>query len=811
MKKNTTPITAWFKTQGWRPQTFQKETWQHYGAGKSGLLNAATGSGKTYALWGGILAEALTYKKTPAGLNALWITPLRALAVEIQKSTQQMTSDLIPEAQVGIRTGDTSSSERTRLKKKPPFGLVTTPESLHLLLSAKAHDRYFKHLKVIVVDEWHELIGSKRGVQIELAIAYLRSICPELKVWGISATLGNLSLANEILFGKFASQTVLVQSSTKKKIKVKALLPKKMERFPWRGHIGLHLLPQVIALVNKKQSTLLFTNTRAQCEIWFQKILEAVPDWAGQIAMHHGSMDKKTRLWVEDALRHNQLKLVVCTSSLDLGVDFSPVENCIQVGSPKGVGRFLQRAGRSGHQPGATSTIHFLPTHGMELIEALALQNAIQKQIIEDRIPYLKTFDVAIQFLMTLAIADGFHPKSLFEIIQNTFCFQELSKEEWQWMLNFLIQGSQSLQAYDEYKKAVIDDEGKIIVTNKRVAMRHRMSIGTIVSDADLKVKYFSGGYLGTIEEWFISKLKPGDVFTFAGRNLELVKVQHMEVLVRKSKSKKTKVPSWMGGRMSLSAHLSDLLRQTFHQLIHEKGPEINALNPILKQQLVESIIPTPDQFLIETFPSKEGYHAVFYPFEGRAVHEAIAGIIAYRLSLLSPTTFTMAYNDYGFELLSDQPIDIQGLIDNDLLTAEEVITDLKTSVNISEMARRKFRDIAVISGLVFQGYPDKPIKSKHLQSGAQLFYEVFKDYEPENLLYQQALSESYDHELEQGRLIQAFERIEKQTLHWADCKFPTPFSFPLVTDRLREKISSESIEDRIRKMYLQIEKATQS
>ncbi len=809
MKKKTAPIEAWFTTQGWHAQKFQKEVWEHYGKGKSGMLNAATGSGKTYALWGGILAEALQFKKTPSGLNALWITPLRALAVEIQKATEQMTSDLLPESKIGLRTGDTKSSERARLKQKPPFGLVTTPESLHLLLSSKTHGQYFKNLKVIVIDEWHELMGSKRGVQIELAIAYLKSICPDLKIWGISATIGNLQLAQEILFGRQAAQSVLVQSNSKKKIKVKALLPKNMERFPWRGHIGLHLLPQVVRLVKKNQSTLLFTNTRAQCEIWFQNILASVPEWAGHIAMHHGSMDKKTRLWVEDALRNNSLKLVVCTSSLDLGVDFSPVENCIQIGSPKGVGRFLQRAGRSGHQPGATSTIYFLPTHAMELIEAMALQNAITKQIIEDRIPYIKTFDVAIQFLMTLAIADGFKPQELLKVVRGTFCYQELSNEEWQWMLNFLIQGSQSLEAYDEYKKAAYNEDGKILVTNKRVAMRHRMSIGTIVSDADLKVKYFSGGYLGTIEEWFISKLKPGDVFTFAGRNLELVRVQQMEVLVRKSKSKKTKVPSWMGGRMSLSAHLSDLLRQTLYQVLHEDGPEIKALAPVLKQQLLESIIPTENQFLIETFQTKEGYHAVFYPFEGRAVHEAIAGIIAYRLSLLSPISFTMAYNDYGFELLSDQPVDIQGILDNDLLTSEGVVDDLKTSVNISEMARRKFRDIAVISGLVFQGYPDKPIKSKHLQSGAQLFYEVFKDYEPDNLLYQQALSESYDHELEQGRLIQAFERIEKQKVHWAACKYPTPFSFPLITDRLREKISSESLEDRIRKMYLQIEKAT--
>lgn len=808
MKTALQPIEEWFEQRGWKPQKFQKDTWQAYMEGKSGMLNAATGSGKTYALWGGIMAEALQKKAIKKGVNALWITPLRALAVEIQKSTQTMAKELIPELKIGLRTGDTTTSVRNKLKQKPPFGLVTTPESLHIQLSTKTHQAYFKNVQAVVVDEWHELMGSKRGVQMELAIAYLKTICPKLKVWGISATIGNLDLARAILFGKTVKETVLIRSGFQKKIVVHPLLPNKMDRLPWRGHIGLHLLPQVVEIVNAAQSTLLFTNTRAQCEIWFQKILDQVPDWAGQMAMHHGSMDKKTRLWVEEALRNNTLKLVVCTSSLDLGVDFSPVENCIQVGSPKGVGRFLQRAGRSGHQPGAVSTIHFLPTHAMELIEAMALQNAIKNQIIEDRIPYLKSYDVALQFLMTLAVAGGFSPKTVFNLLTETFCFQNLSKAEWQWMINFLIQGSQSLEAYDEYKKASMDETGKIIVDHKGVAMRHRMSIGTIVSDADLKVKYFSGGYLGTIEEWFISKLKPGDIFTFAGRNLELVRVQKMEVLVRKSKSKTSKIPSWMGGRMSFSAHMSELLRQTLYQVVHGQSPEIETLKPVLEQQCMESIIPEPKQFLIETFKTREGYHAVFYPFEGRAVHEAMAGIVAYRISLRSPISFSMAYNDYGFELLSDQNIDIQGLIDNNLLTAENTIEDLRTSVNISEMARRKFRDIAVISGLVFQGYPNKPVKSKHLQSGAQLLYEVFKDYEPDNLLYQQALSESYDHELEQGRLIQAFERIEEQSIHWAACKYPTPFAFPIMTDRLREKLSSESLETRIRKMYLQIKKA---
>ena len=309
----------------------------------------------------------------------------------------------------------------------------------------------------------------------------------------------------------------------------------------------MHLLEDVIKVISRSRSTLVFTNTRAQCEIWFSALLEAQPAWAGKMAMHHGSMNKETRLWVEEALRHDRLKLVVCTSSLDLGVDFSPVESCIQVGSPKGVGRFLQRAGRSGHQPGQASVIYFLPTHAMELIEALALKTAIEHHHYEDRIPYLNSYDVLIQFLMTLAVGDGFQPKMLYLIIQNTFCFQTLDQDM---AMVFKFLSDMAVKAWRimmKDKKVVVDQMGSYKVANRSIAMRHRMTIGTIVSDADLIVKYRKGGFIGSIEEWFVSKLNPGDVFTFAGKNLELIKIQNNQVLVKKSKAK-AKIPSWMGG-----------------------------------------------------------------------------------------------------------------------------------------------------------------------------------------------------------------------------------------------------------------------
>ena len=800
-------VEQWFKSQNWEVQAFQKQCWKAYSQGKSGMLHAPTGSGKTYALWGGIVEEMSRSKILPKGLHALWITPLRALGVEIQNATQKMISDINPELQVGLRTADTPQSQRTKLLKTPPFGLVTTPESVHVLLGNKEHQKYFKQLRVVVVDEWHELLGSKRGVQVELALVYLRSIIPNLRVWGISATLGNKELAREILLGPTDNFTV-VEAKIQKKIRVHSLLPKTMERFPWRGHLGTQLLPQVLKIIEKNKSTLIFTNTRAQCEIWFHRLLDEAPNLAGSIAMHHGSIDKKIRLWVEESLRNEALKVVVCTSSLDLGVDFSPVENCIQIGSPKGIGRFIQRAGRSGHQPKAESSIYFLPTHAMELIESVALQNGIKTQQIEDRIPYLNCYDVLIQFLMTLAVGAGFEPKKIYAAVTSSFCFQALDQERWQWILNFLIRGSQSLQQYDEYKKLIPDENGLLKAANKNITLRHRLSMGTIVSGNDLKIRYRKGGYLGSIEEWFISKLKPGDTFAFSGKILELIRIHKMEVIVKKSKIKQAKIPAWMGGRMSFSAHLSDLLKKALFEDQNKTTREFQSLVPVFEQQKKESIVPKPDELLIERFETKEGVHTLFYPFEGYAIHEAMANLMAYRISLISPISFSMSFNDYGFELLSDQAFSPEAFLDNDLFTPEYLFDDLAKSINISEMARRRFRDIALISGLVFQGYPNKPVKSKHLQSGSQLFFEVFKDYEPDNLLYQQAVEETFDHGMERGRMQLVFEELEQKTIVWKNCSQPTPFSFPLITDRIRSKLSSETVEDRIKKMYLKLEKA---
>ncbi|MGI9548210.1 MAG: ligase-associated DNA damage response DEXH box helicase, partial [Flavobacteriaceae bacterium] len=742
------------------------------------------------------------------------ITPLRALSQEIKQSALRVTDDLDTKLTVGIRTGDTSSRERSEQRKSMPDLLITTPESLHLLLATKGYVSIFRDCSAIVIDEWHELLGSKRGVQVELGLSRLKSIAPNLRIWGISATIGNLEQARQVLLGPSSDayhNSVLIKAELKKKITVKSIIPKQMETFPWRGHLGLRLLDDVIPILKKSKTTLLFTNTRSQCEIWFQKILERYPEFAGEIAMHHGSINKETRLWVEQAIRNESLTAVVCTSSLDLGVDFAPVETVVQIGGPKGVARFFQRAGRSGHRPGQESVIYFLPTHAIELIEASALQKALYTKTVEDRIPYLNSFDVLVQYLITLAVSDGFLPDEIYAEVAQTFCYQGMSEAQWEWLLNFIVLGSQSLQTYDEYKKVEVDEDGIFKVNNRGIAMRHRFQIGTIVGDASLSVRYQKGGYIGSIEEWFISKLNPGDVFTFAGRNLEFIRIREMQVVVRKSSKRTNKVPSWMGGRLTLSTEMSKLLREELYSA--NAGPEnqsieISSLAHIFEQQKLESIVPDPDQFLIESFQTAEGYHYIFYPFEGRFVHEAMGSLLGYRISLLQPITFSLAFNDYGYELLSDKEVDINEVLDNNLFTTDYLLDDLHKSLNATEMARRKFRDIAVISGLVFSGYPKKGVKMKHLQSSSQLLFDVFKDYEPDHLLFQQAYRETFEHQLEEGRLRIALERIENQEIVWKKCQQPTPFSFPIITDRLsRERLSSEPLEDRIRRMAAKLMK----
>lgn len=802
--KHTLAARQWFKSKGWRAYDFQKDCWQHVLNENSGLLNAPTGSGKTYALALGILLKALRENDgAQAGLRAIWITPIRALAKDIQQAVNEASIALGLNWNIAIRTGDTSTTERQKQKRNTPQFLITTPESLHLMLAQKDASVVFGNLHTIVIDEWHELIGTKRGVQIELALSRLKSLSLSLMIWGISATIGNLEEAMQVLLGQHENEGVLVKANLTKEIEIISVLPDEMEQLPWAGHLGVKLLPKVIPLIEQAGTTLIFTNTRSQTEIWYQQIIEAAPQLAGVMGTHHGSLSNEVRSWVEEALHSGILKAVVCTSSLDLGVDFRPVEQIIQIGSPRGVARFLQRAGRSGHQPDAASRIYFVPTHSLELMEASALRQAAKQQKLESKPPVIRAFDVLCQYLVTLAVGEGFYPDKIYEEVKGTFCFASITNEEWLWALHFITKGGASLYAYDEFKKVSVSEAGLYHVSNRKTAMRHRLSIGTIVSDVMLMVKWMQGGLLGMVEEWFVARLKTGSVFWFAGKSLEIVQIKEMTVYVRKVNAGKAIVPQWMGGRMPLSSKLGETLREGMNIYVKGNATDVEyfALEETLQVQQQRSLIPAENELLIEKYKSRDGHHVFIYPFEGRLVHEGLASLFAYRIGRMLPITFSLAFNDYGFELLSDQPIPIEDAIGDNLFGEEDLFQDVMSSINAVEMAGRKFRDIAHIAGLIFTGYPGKTMQGKHLQASAGMFFQVFRDYEPDNLLMKQAYEEVLNDQLEELRLREALNRINQSKISIVKIEQPSPFCFPIMVDRLREKMSSETLAERIRKM----------
>ncbi len=807
-------------SKGMQPFSYQIECWQAISEGKSGMVNAPTGCGKTFSVFLGEMIRQINishnnhHPLNTKSIRLLWITPLRALAKDIARAMQEAIDQLELPWQVGIRNGDTSVTERTRQKKQMPEVMVITPESLHLLFTQKEAFRWFEEISMIAVDEWHELMGSKRGVQVELAISKIISWNKEqikdICCWGISATIGNLDEAMEVLLSPITDNGIIIRSQINKKTKVTSILPDEAETYPWAGHLGLSLINKVIPLIEFHTTTLIFINTRGMSERWYQALLDASPDLSGAIALHHGSIDQELRQWIEESLHTKKLKAVVCTASLDLGVDFRPVDAVIQVGSPKGVSRFLQRAGRSGHTFDGISHIYFLPTHSLELVESVALQTAMEAQCHEAKPPLLLCYDVLIQYLHTLASGDGFNPDQVYAEIKNTFCYRDLEKEEWLQLFYFVLNGGKALEGYDDYNKLKIE-KGLYQLVSRKFIMRHRMNIGTIVSDAMLKVKLINGIYLGMIEEWFISRLEPGDAFTLAGRNLELVQIKDMTVVTRISNSKKSIVPSWQGGRMSLTANLGEKLRETFHHISSHRmkqTPELEHLIPLFNLQDELSHIPNAYELLIEIHQSRDGHHLLVYPFEGRQIHEAMSSLLAYRIGKLTPISFSISMNDYGFELLSDQTWIPDEKEWSHLFSSKDLIKDLQKSINATEMAKRKFRDIAVISGLIIQTMPGGSKKAKHLQSSAGLLFNVFEEYDPKNLLVRQAYREVFDQQIDEMRIREAMKRIEHSKIIIKKPKRFTPLSFPIIADGLnRNHLSTEKLADRIQKMHLQLKK----
>ena len=801
-------LAAWFSANGWREFDFQREVRDAYLAGESGLIHSATGTGKTLAAFLGPVAEAIAEgaERAPP-LRVLWITPMRALAGDTVQSLAKALEGLGVAWTLGCRTGDTPAAERAKQARKLPTALVTTPESLSLMLSqAEARDR-LATVRAVIVDEWHELLGNKRGVQVELALARLRRWNPSLRTWGLSATLGNLDEALERLLPGASGR--VVRGISDKPVVIDTLIPEDVDRFPWAGHLGLAMLPDVIAALEASRSTLVFTNTRSQAEIWYQALIEARPEWSGIVALHHGSLDAEVRRWVEAGLKEGRLKAVVATSSLDLGVDFSPVDRVLQIGSPKGVARLLQRAGRSGHAPGRVSRVSCVPSHALEFVEVAAARRAAQAGRIESRRPVDRPLDLLVQHLVTIAAGEGFIEEELKGEVKATRAFRDLTDAEWQWAMDFVTRGGESLRAYPEYRR-VEEVDGWHVVRDAAIARRHRMSVGTIVSDASMEVRYLSGKRLGHVEESFVAWLSPGDAFVFGGHALELIRVENMTALVRPAKPGAATVPRWQGGRSPLSSELSESVRELLEAHLEGRAhePEMRAVERLLALQKRWSRIPRRQELLVEQCESREGHHIFCYPFEGRHVHVGMSALLAWRLARTRPSSFSLAFNDYGFELLSRERFELLALLKAGLLSPESLLDDVLSSLNAAELSKRQFREIARVAGLVFQGFPGQPKTNKQVQATSGLIYEVFARWDAGNPLLAQAEREVLERELEFSRLASAMRRLSACPVVLRQTARPTPFAFPLMVARLREKLTSEKLADRVRRMQLDFDRA---
>ena len=807
---------GWFQSRGWKPFGYQTESWEAYTAGKSGLILLPTGSGKTYAAMGGPLVDLRSQPDRKVGeqLTVLYLSPLKALVRDLELAIRLPLTELGWNYSVESRTGDTDSATKRRQRESLPHVLLTTPESLALLVTQPGWRDRVKNLRAIVLDEWHELLGSKRGSLLELTLARLRAAAPDARTWAVSATIADPELALEVALGSEPPEgRVIVRSDHRREIVVRAIQPSTPDDLPWFGFSGLSRVPEVIAELDPAQTTLLFTNTRSQAELWFREILRRRPEWERLIGLHHGSIESEERERIERAVKAGTLPFVVATSSLDLGVDFPTVEKVIQIGSVKGVARATQRAGRAFHRPGEKTRLTVVPTHFFEYLEVSALKRAIADGYVEPRTPIPAPLDVLTQFILTSALDEGFLPDDLLADVRAAYSFRSTTDETFSWILDFLTTGGESLRAYPRFQKIVRGTDGRYRFSTPKLERNHRMNIGTIVSEMGINVKYLQGGNIGQVDEGFISKLNKGDVFQFAGKKLELVMIQNRTALVRVAKKKETVATVWGGISLPISPALSKYVRELVAQMARADESldglpeEARWLAPLIAIQAQRSTLPGVGETLVERLESREGHHLFVYTWEGKAVNEGLGHLLAYRLSLARPNTIAVSANDQGFECLAVEPFPEDDVILSIFRDADSaaIERDIERSLNSVEMAKRAFREVAAIAGLVQTSLPSERRATHHLQMSTSLLFDVYRKYSPEHPLLREAYREVKRQQLDLPRLERVLSEIAAGTIRFERPDRLTPFAFPLFIERARSRVSSESLSERIERIQKKV------
>lgn len=777
-------LQTFFAGRGWQVRAHQWAMLAAAEAGADALLIAPTGGGKTLA---GFLPSLRDLAEGGSGkLHTLYISPLKALTTDIARNLEAPINAMGAAIRHESRTGDTPANRRKRQREKPPDILLTTPESLALLISYENAADYFADLRSVIIDELHALADNKRGALLSLSLARLRALAPNARFSGLSATVAEPNTLLRYLSPDLANAQIVMAQGAKSP-ELSMILPDAY--MPWSGHIALYAIPEIMKLIEGAGTTLVFVNTRAQAELVFGALWKA-NDQSLPIALHHGSLAVEQRRRVEAAMAQGVLRAVVCTSSLDLGIDWGAVDLVVQVGAPKGSSRLLQRVGRANHRLDEPSRAVLIPANRFEVLECLAAQDAVRDVTLDGGELCLGGLDVLAQHIMGVACSGPFDADALYQTVLAAAPFADLKRADFDAVLNFVATGGYALQSYPRYRRLRQMADGRYELADGRVRRAYRMNVGTIVEQPTLKVKYKRGRALGEIEEYFISMLSPGDTFLFAGRLLAFEGIQGNDAIVANArKAGQPKVPAYAGGRLPLSTHLADRVRTMLADQTQWQNLPVQ-VQEWLRQQGERSGFADPDELLVETFERKGRYFLVAYCFAGRNAHQTLGMLLTRRMQRAGTHPLGFVASDYCIATWSlHPPTDLDALFDVDILG-----DDLEAWMDESSMIKRTFRNCAVVAGLIERRQPGEEKTGRQVTFNADMIYEVLRKYEPDHILLRAARAEAAAGLTDIRRLADLLVAIQGKIRHH-DLPRISPFAVSIIADIGREFVEGDSID----------------
>ena len=775
----------WFKAKGWTAHPHQHQIVEKTAAGHPVLLVAPTGAGKTLS---GFLPGLIDLAQTPfEGLHTLYLSPLKALAVDIARNLESPIEEMGLDITIETRTGDTPQSKRNRQRTAPPNILLTTPESLELMLSWPEAGKLFGQLRYIIIDEIHSLVGNKRGDLLSLSLATLRGLAPSSLSIGLSATIAK----PEEMRGWLATEpscVEIVQPRLDKKIQID-ILETADSYLPWAGHSALYAAAEIYALIKANRPSLIFVNTRAQAEMMFQALWRE-NDLNLKIGLHHGSLDVGQRRRIEAAMARSELDAIVATSSLDLGIDWADIQLVIQIGAPKGTSRLIQRVGRAGHRLDTPSKAVIVPANRFEVLEALAARLDVEARILDDMPVHEGALDVLSQHIVGRAVAGPFDSDGLYKQIITAPPYRNLSKERFDKVLDFVATGGYALAHYTQFQRLVKGVDGLWRLTARQVATRWRMNIGTIVETSTMKVRMKGGPPLGDIEEYFVQSLSAGDSFIFAGRILEYVGIQAQQVIVRPCQASEPKVPAYAGGRLPLSPGLAVRVRSLLQDReLHSYLPE--QVREWLRLQAENSTLPPADKLLVETFKRGRKYYMAAYSFAGRNAHQTLGMLLSRRMEREGYGPLGFVATDYAIAIWSRHLVTRpETLFSSDILG-----DDLEEWMAESTMLKRSFWQVAIIAGLIDKRAPGSEKTQKQVTINSDLIYDVLRSHQPDHLLLEATRQDAARGLTDIHRLAELLTRFDGNILH-KNLSRISPLSVPLLLEVGREAVTASAVDD---------------